>query len=367
MNDDAMKHIEYILSLTIVLSFSLISCQIKWPQGGEELSPKVVAMKDVSEGLAAAKADNGLWGYVDADGNWAIKPLYSFAADFSDGVALVSDSPNEVFQVIDPTGKQLSEISVKGIRILEHYHEGVLVYQDLKVGGYGLLDKQGSVVLKADASQKNPALLKEMLTKNETPEHPNIITAEVSPKERMTQVMYWLYESAKIAAAQPADSSFRAVIMRYTECLRTAYEVKDIDFINQAFSDDALIIVGKMIKQQSEGNFLSANKVEYNLRTKKQYLQQLSKVFASNEHIRLSFNEQKVVRHPTKEGFYGVTLKQGYRSDTYSDEGYLFLLWDFRNPEQPQIHVRTWQPAMLDINTPLPESQVFSFSDFTLE
>lgn len=362
-----MKHIGYILSLTIVLHYSLVSCEIKRPQGVEEMSPKAVVLKDTSEGLAAAKADNGLWGYVDADGNWMVKPQYSYAADFSDGVALVSYFPDKVFQVIDSTGKQLSEISVNGIRILEHYHDGVLIYQDLKAGGYGLLDKQGNVILKADASQKDPALLKEMLTQNDISELPNIITAEISPRERMNQVMYWLYESARIAASQPADSTFREVILHYTECLRTAYEVKDIDFINQAFSDDALIIVGKMIKQQSEGGFLSANRVEYNLRTKKQYLQQLSKVFASNEQIRLSFNEQKVVRHPTKEGFYGVTLKQGYRSDTYSDEGYLFLLWDFRNPEQPQIHVRTWQPAMLDINTPLPESQVFNFSDFTLE
>lgn len=143
--------------------------------------------------------------------------------------------------------------------------------------------------------------------------------------------------------------------------------MKDIDFINQVFSEDALIIVGKVIQQQKEDGFLNVRQVEYNLRSKKQYLEQLAKVFAANEHISLSFNQQKVVQHPTKQGFYGVTLKQGYRSDSYADDGYLFLLWDFRNPEQPQIHVRTWQPAMMDINTPLPESQVFNFSDFTLE
>lgn len=349
----------------------MVSCQFNPHE--TRSNHEVIKLRSFSEGLAAAKADNGLWGYVNAQSIWTIPPQYFYVADFSDGVALVSHTPDKSFDVISLSGERMAQISVEGIRILEHYHDGMLVYQDQQHGGYGLLDKQGNILLPAKVSQKQPSALKELLAQMNAPieqksAESTPIMASVSPKERMNQVMYWLYESARIAAAQPADSTFREVILHYTECLRTAYEVKDLDFINQAFSDDALIIVGRMIRQQKEGEgYLNTRQVEYNLRTKKQYLQQLSKVFAINDHIQLAFNQQKVVQHPTKRGFYGVTLKQGYRSDTYSDEGYLFLLWDFRNPEQPQIHVRTWQPAMLDINTPLPESQVFSFSDFTLE
>ena len=62
------------------------------------------------------------------------------------------------------------------------------------------------------------------------------------------------------------------------------------------------------------------------------------------------------------EGIYGVTLRQKYDSDTYSDDGYLFLLWDFRNPSMPKIHVRTWQPAQ-SVHNP---DDVFSLSDFNL-
>ena len=51
------------------------------------------------------------------------------------------------------------------------------------------------------------------------------------------------------------------------------------------------------------------------------------------------------MRHPTKDGIYGVTLRQGYKSDSYADDGWLFLLWDFRDKSMPRIHVRTWQPA----------------------
>lgn len=349
----------YILFFLLLM----ISCQ----------NPRIESLSDYSEGVAAAKDNDGLWGYVNAQKEWVIKPQFHFAASFSDSVAIVSNSPDAYFDVINHQGDPITRISVDSIRIMEHYHDGMLIYQDMEHGGYGLLDKQGNILLHADASQKQPSNLRALWALQNVPDIPKAtnegpIIAEVTPKERMNQVMYWLYESARIAASQPADSTFREVILRYTECLRTAYEVKDIDFINQAFSEDALIIVGRMIQQQREdGSYLNTRQVEYNLRTKKQYLQQLAKVFATNDHIRLSFTQQKVVQHPTKQGFYGVTLKQGYRSDTYADEGYLFLLWDFRHPERPQIHVRTWQPSMMDVNTPLPESQVYSFSDFTLE
>jgi hypothetical protein len=41
---------------------------------------------------------------------------------------------------------------------------------------------------------------------------------------------------------------------------------------------------------------------------------------------------------------YGISVVQYYDSSIYSDEGYLFLLIDFSTPEEPMIHVRTWQP-----------------------
>ena len=357
-------------TILLLLLFFSVSCQ--WNKPGVSDNSQIEELHEYAEGLALAKADNGRWGYVNEQKEWVIPPQYQYAADFSDGVAIVSNTPETNFEVISSSGEHIAKISVDGIRILEHFHDGFLIYQDQLHRGYGLLDKQGNIVLHADPSYQQPSTLNDILAEKivlpKEPQGNTRMIATVSPRERMNQVMYWLYESARIAAAQPADSAFREVILHYTECLRTAYEVKDIDFINQAFSDDALIIVGKMIRQQTEsGGYLSSSQVEYNLRSKKQYLQQLQKVFAANENIRLSFSQQKVVQHPTKQGFYGVTLKQGYRSNTYSDEGYLFLLWDFRHPEQPQIHVRTWQPAMMDINKPLPESQVFSFSDFTLE
>lgn len=165
-----------------------------------------------------------------------------------------------------------------------------------------------------------------------------------------------------------SDFRYRQMILDYVEQFRTAYSTKDLNFLNQIFSDDALIITGKVIKSvpSEMNNFLPTNKVIYNKQTKKEYLSRLSKIFATNKRINVVFDDIKIMKHPAKENFYGVTLKQGYSSDRYSDVGYLFLLWDFTNSDAPKIHVRTWQPEMLDANTKLPEEEIFTCEDFDI-
>jgi hypothetical protein len=49
------------------------------------------------------------------------------------------------------------------------------------------------------------------------------------------------------------------------------------------------------------------------------------------------------------EGIYGVEMRQNYSSTTYADEGYLFLLIDFREKD-PLIYIRAWQPNEWDSN-----------------
>ena len=96
----------------------------------------------------------------------------------------------------------------------------------------------------------------------------------------------------------------------------------------------------------------------------------LSRIFNNNKQIRVTFDEIEVMRHPVNVDFYGVTLHQGYTSDNYHDDGYLFLLWDFRNEQQPQIHVRTWQPDSYNPdgkgNQRIPKDEIFSLSDFDI-
>lgn len=177
-----------------------------------------------------------------------------------------------------------------------------------------------------------------------------------------------LYVKVLKRGTNVTDLRRRQIILDYVEQFRTAYNTKDMPFLHQVYSDDALIITGKVIKSvPSEINkFLPENKVIYMKQDKKTYLKKLERVFSANKRIHVSFDDIKVVRHPAKEGYYGVTLKQGYSSDNYSDIGYLFLLWDFTNEEAPQIHVRTWQPEWLDDahTQKLPEENIFTCDDF---
>ena len=173
-----------------------------------------------------------------------------------------------------------------------------------------------------------------------------------------------LYMNVIKSNLELTDLRRRQLILDYVEQFRTAYNQKDINFLNQVFSDDALIITGTVIQQKHSEGF-STPKIKYNKQTKDQYIKNLRGVFARNSYIKVTFDEIEVMRHPVNPNFYGVTLLQGWTSGKYHDDGYLFLLWDFTNESAPQIHVRTWQPDKIG-DKPLPKDEVFSLSDFDI-
>lgn len=189
--------------------------------------------------------------------------------------------------------------------------------------------------------------------------------------KNITQQSPFYNEAKKVLTGKlpETDADNRRMILNYVEHLRTSYTTKDIDFLEQLFSEEALIIVGKVIRNapKMEGQYLSQEQVQYNVKSKRAYLDRLKILFKRNKEIKLKFSDFKIMRHPTQDGIYGVTLRQGYSSDLYSDDGYLFLLWDFRDEASPLIHVRTWQPSMLNDQTPLPEKDIFNIRNFNLQ
>ena len=173
-----------------------------------------------------------------------------------------------------------------------------------------------------------------------------------------------LYMNVIKSNLELTDLRRRQLILDYVEQFRTAYNQKDLPFLNQVFSDDALIITGRVITQKHAEGFIS-QKITYNKQSKQQYLTNLSRVFKSANYIKVTFDEIEVNRHPVNPNYYGVTLHQGYTSNRYHDDGYLFLLWDFSNESAPQVHVRTWQPDKVN-GKELPKEDVFSLSDFDI-
>ena len=165
------------------------------------------------------------------------------------------------------------------------------------------------------------------------------------------------------------DIQRKGIIMSWCDKLATAYNRHDMNFMQTIFSDKALIITGKVV-MQSNKEFGTANaKVEYTKQTKKQYLTNLAKCFAKNKWINVEFTEVgiggcgSVTRSKVNKNFYGVRLHQKWKSTNYSDEGYVFLLWNFTSEDKPQIEVRTWQPDMVG-NTKVAEDDIISLGDF---
>lgn len=173
-----------------------------------------------------------------------------------------------------------------------------------------------------------------------------------------------LYMNVIKSNLELTDLRRRQMILDYVEQFRTAYNQKDINFLNQIFSEDALIITGHVILQKQAEGF-SNQKIVYNKQSKQQYITNLKGVFARNSYIKVNFDDIEVIRHPVNANFYGVTLHQGWTSGRYHDDGYLFLLWDFTNENAPQIHVRTWQPDKIGTKA-LPKDEIFSLNDFDI-
>ena len=156
------------------------------------------------------------------------------------------------------------------------------------------------------------------------------------------------YDQIMAEKSSDIDYARRQVIIDFVENFRTAYNRKDIKLLTSVFSDKALIITGKVVSEKPNSDIdrmtLNNNKVVYIKQTKQEYLRNLSNVFKNTKYINVKFEDIEVVQHPKYDDVYGVTLKQYWHTNRYKDEGFLFLMIDFRDANNPLIQVRTWQP-----------------------
>lgn len=153
-----------------------------------------------------------------------------------------------------------------------------------------------------------------------------------------------------LEATSVIDQTRREIILNFLENFRTAYVKKDIDYIEKLYSDKALIITGKVLKPQDlPTDHLQYNltkyQIEYQVSTKTEYINRLRNVFKGISYLRLEFKNIEVVKHRKNPNFYGIILQQTWDTQNYNDDGYLLLLVQFKDNEDPIIWVRTWQDA----------------------
>jgi len=144
----------------------------------------------------------------------------------------------------------------------------------------------------------------------------------------------------------------RLTLINFLEDYQTAYALQRKDYLQQVYSESALIIVGSVLKETKKSDDFRMKqevKVKYDTLSKSQYLTRLNRVFDNNEFVNLSFSNTNFNTVSGKQNVIGVQLRQEYFSSSYSDVGYLFLMVDLRD-KLPVIHVRTWQPNETPVN-----------------
>lgn len=180
-------------------------------------------------------------------------------------------------------------------------------------------------------------------------------------EDKIAAIAFGLTENSlqSIASNPSWSEAEKFTLITFMEHYKTAYALKRLDYISSIFSDDALIIVGSLVKASTSTDNPFANNtiVKYNRYSKEQYLKNLRHAFAGNEFINIQFEESTLLKSAVG-NLFGIQIKQNYFSSNYADQGYLFLLLDVSNPETPIIHVRTWQPEKN------PDGSIYGLEDF---
>jgi hypothetical protein len=182
-----------------------------------------------------------------------------------------------------------------------------------------------------------------------------------------------LGETMERCSGSVVETERKMEILSWCDRLRTAYNKHDSIFMEKVFSDNALIITGKVVTETNREFGTTNEKVIYNKLSKRQYLTKLKECFHRNKWISVEFDEigvdglesgcATVTKSNVNADFYGVRLHQKWRSTNYNDDGYVFILWNFQNENRPQIEVRTWQPDMVN-GKKMDSDDIFSLSDF---
>lgn len=192
------------------------------------------------------------------------------------------------------------------------------------------------------------------------------VTFTFSPEKKIESVAFGLGGAArKDIFDQGGDvwtDEMRMTIATFLENYKTAFALKNLDYIKSIFDDNAYIIVGHKLQKMERnagdaGGFSVAPQYEFSHKDKEEYMQQLEKCFKSNEYININFSNNDVLKAASGGNLFGIQIKQDYYSEHYGDQGYLFLFVDLNNPDKPVIMIRTWQPDRNpDVTPNLPKS-----------
>ena len=131
------------------------------------------------------------------------------------------------------------------------------------------------------------------------------------------------YMSLMAGGMSVKDVRMRREILKFVEDFRSYYDEKNLSAIDEIFSDNALIITGRVLRKdltsQSNADIrIPGKNIIFNKQTKTQYINNLRNVFRVNRYIKVDFSDIELIRHSSRENIYGVRLRQRWNSQRYN-------------------------------------------------
>ena len=264
-------------------------------------------------------------------------------------------------QVIDKISNAIIQKRYVGIENL-FSGEGYAIFEQLiKYGQARLIDSSNLSFMKMNDGVCCRNLMMSFSFANNNRKFVENVVFVFDDQQKVSNITFGLDQqsTSDILSKKAWDDKSKMQLISFLENYKTAYALKRLDYINDIFSDDALIITGRVVKRTVENELMRNNQyVEFTRHNKQDYIKRLSKIFSSNEYINLKFANTDLAKMGKGGELYGIQIRQDYFSTHYGDTGYLFLMVDLNNPDKPIIHVRTWQPE------PDPNFGVISAGDF---
>ena len=174
------------------------------------------------------------------------------------------------------------------------------------------------------------------------------------------------YLTIQNRSVDATDFRKKLEILKFLEDYRSYYEEKNIEALhddiyneNTEFYTSTSHIDDDMNQDQADFK-IKAEKLDT-----KEVISRLTKAFANNKYVTVKFDQINIGRHGGTPRFYVVTFHQELSYGKYSDNGYMFMMWEFREKRPPAIHIRAWQPEIIDGHRLTPD-ELFNENDFFL-
>lgn len=153
-----------------------------------------------------------------------------------------------------------------------------------------------------------------------------------------------LFTFSTSVPAQDIDQERKLEIMKICEDLNTAFIAKDIAYIEDFFKD-------KLYLEKKGNTYLQTKEP-------KELIRKLYRIGRDKDYTS-RISDMEIKQSLTNSSFYSASFLIEWTSTHYNENGYLFLVIDFRDNPDPIVHVCVWCTG-----EPLKKEDIPTLEDF---